>query len=94
MNDGHIVNHQDFSKLPDEALVSPNLTAIELDVAPGTLANWRCQGNYDLAVTMVGRLAKYRVGDIRAFKNRNRRATGDECAEPSERLNQRQSISQ
>ncbi len=74
MNEDIVAYHRDFSDLPDEALVNAEETSIELGITKGTLANWRCQGNFDLPVTKIGRLRKYRVGDIRAFKYRNRKS--------------------
>ena len=62
-----------FSSLPDDVLVDDKVTAKVLHNKTGTLANWACAGNYDLAVTMVGRSRRYKVGDIRDYIKRNRK---------------------
>ena len=64
---------QGFSELPDDELVTREVTALTLKVKTGTLANWACAGNFDLPIVMVGRLPRYRVGDIRSYISRNRK---------------------
>ena len=53
------------------ALLSREEAAELLGVKPQTLAKWVCDGNYDLPVVKVGRLAKYRLVDLDAFISRN-----------------------
>ena len=69
MHEEDITNY--FSDLSDGVLVSRDSTAKVLGLHPGTLANWACRGDYRLEVVMVGRLPKYRVGEIRAYIHRN-----------------------
>ena len=64
---------QHFSDLSDDVLIDRNSTAKVIGTEPGTLANWACAGNFDLPVVMVGRLPRYRVGDIRAYIYRNKK---------------------
>jgi len=64
---------EDFSAFSDDQLLPARKVAEILDITEGTLANWACKGNYELAVTSVGRLRKYRVADIRAYLSRNRK---------------------
>ena len=56
---------------PDDRLISPSMLADELDIKKGTLAVWRTTKRYQLPYFKVGRLVKYRVGDVRAFLRNN-----------------------
>ena len=47
-----------------------------LNVAPGTLAVWRCTKRYPLPFVRVGRAIRYRLEDLEAFIMA-RRAAGD-----------------
>lgn len=53
---------------PDEDLLSSEEAGKELGVEASTLAIWRCTGRYQLPFVKIGRLVKYRMGDIREFK--------------------------
>lgn len=53
------------------ALLSREEAAELLGVKPQTLAKWVSDGNFDLPLVKVGRLAKYRPADIDAFISRN-----------------------
>tara|TARA_B110000503_G_scaffold140811_1_gene232676 strand:- start:1689 stop:2015 length:327 start_codon:yes stop_codon:yes gene_type:complete len=54
--------------LSDDALVNDHVAAAELDVSNTTLSIWRCTGRYHLPYVKIGRLVKYRMGDLREFK--------------------------
>jgi len=58
--------------LSDEALVEPGVASYELKVTPTTLSIWRCTGRYHLPYVKIGRLVRYRMGDLREFKHANR----------------------
>ena len=46
------------------ALLTGEQTAVVLGVQPATLQNWRCLGRHNLPFVKVGRLPRYRVGDL------------------------------
>lgn len=69
--------YQHFSDLSDDVLIDRTSTAKVLHTKTGTLANKACAGDFDLPIIMVGRSPRYRVGDIRAYISRNRRARRD-----------------
>ena len=50
--------------LPTSDLVSPIGAAEFLDVQVQTLAVWRTTGRYNLPFVRVGRLIRYRIGDL------------------------------
>ena len=54
--------------LSDEALVNDKVVAMELGVSTITLSIWRSTGRYQLPYAKIGRLVKYRMGDVREFK--------------------------
>jgi|GEM_PF-186759 hypothetical protein len=58
--------------LGDEALVDEETASGELFIAPATLSIWRCTGRYNLPFHKIGRLVRYKMGDLRAF-TRSRR---------------------
>ena len=66
--------------LGDDALVGSGIAAAELGVEESTLAVWRCTGRYHLPYVKVGRLVKYRVGDLRDFKRSRRVNTSSDSA--------------
>ena len=49
-------------------LLTPQDVADRLGVSPTTLATWRCNKRYPLAYVKVGRLVRYRAGDVDAFE--------------------------
>lgn len=49
-------------------LLTPQDVADRLGVSPTTLATWRCTQRYPLAYIKVGRLVRYRAGDVEAFE--------------------------
>ena len=49
-------------------LLKPEQVAERLGVSPTTLATWRCTKRYPLAYVKVGRLVRYRMGDVDAFE--------------------------
>lgn len=54
--------------LDDDVLVDEHVASSELGIAPATLRVWRCTGRHHLPYAKVGRLVKYRMGDLRNFK--------------------------
>ena len=61
-----------FANLPDDELVVRGFAAGALKLDPRTLANWKSTRRVELPVIKVGRCARYRVGDLREFIQRNR----------------------
>lgn len=49
-------------------LLKPQEVADRLGVSTTTLATWRCTKRYPLAYVKVGRLVRYRAGDVDAFE--------------------------
>jgi excisionase family DNA binding protein len=49
-------------------LLTPQQVADRLGVSTTTLATWRCTKRYPLAYVKVGRLVRYRAGDVDAFE--------------------------
>jgi predicted site-specific integrase-resolvase len=56
------------STLPKPNLLTPQEVATRLGISITTLATWRCTQRYALAYVKVGRLVRYRAGDIEAFE--------------------------
>lgn len=70
-------NLPSLDTLPDSALLDSRTTAALLGIQNETLANWRSTGRYGLPYTLIGRLPRYRAGDIRRFiTERTRQHTG------------------
>ncbi|WP_308388644.1 helix-turn-helix domain-containing protein [Acidithiobacillus sp. AMEEHan] len=55
------------------ALLVPKQTAQVLGVKASTLQNWRATGRYNLPFVKVGRLPKYRIGDLVDWIGKRRR---------------------
>ncbi len=53
--------------LPDEVIVCRDDAAIFLGLKSQTLADWESTGRQSLPCVKIGRLAKYRMGALRAF---------------------------
>ncbi|WP_214648700.1 helix-turn-helix transcriptional regulator [Ruegeria lacuscaerulensis] len=51
-----------------DTLLKPEQVADRLGVSTTTLATWRCTKRYPLAYVKVGRLVRYRAGDVEAFE--------------------------
>ena len=49
-------------------LLTPQDVAKRLGVSVTTLATWRCTKRYPLAYVKVGRLVRYRMGDVETFE--------------------------
>lgn len=49
-------------------LMTPQDVADRLGISTTTLATWRCTQRYALAYVKVGRLVRYRAGDVDAFE--------------------------
>ena len=54
--------------LSDDALVNDQVASTELGVTTTTLAIWRSTGRYHLPYVKMGRLVRYKMGDLREFK--------------------------
>lgn len=72
----------DLSALPRTALLATAEAATALDIKPETLANWRCTGRYALPFVRIGRLPKYRVGDLLDFIERRTRTHTGQTTRP------------
>ena len=55
----------DVQPLPE--LLNPRETSEILGVSVGTLAVWRCTNRYPLPYVKVGRVVRYRYGDVLDF---------------------------
>lgn len=53
-----------LADLPADALLDDAQAAASLGVKPGTLAVWRVTGRYALPYLKIGRLVRYRAGDL------------------------------
>ena len=53
---------------PQPRLLTPQDVATRLGISITTLATWRCTKRYPLAYLKVGRLVRYRIGDVEAFE--------------------------
>lgn len=53
---------------PQLNLLTPQDVATRLGISITTLATWRCTKRYPLAYLKVGRLVRYRIGDVEAFE--------------------------
>lgn len=49
-------------------LLTPQEVATRLGVSTTTLSTWRCTKRYPLPYVKVGRLVRYRHGDVEAFE--------------------------
>lgn len=49
-------------------LMTPQEVAERLGVSTTTLSTWRSTKRYPLAYVKVGRLVRYRIGDVEAFE--------------------------
>jgi predicted site-specific integrase-resolvase len=49
-------------------LLTPQDVSNRLGVSITTLATWRCTKRYPLAYLKIGRLVRYRAGDVEAFE--------------------------
>jgi len=54
----------------DERLLNRIEAADFLRVKPSTLAVWDCLKRHDLKPRKIGRLVRYRLGDLKAFAER------------------------
>ena len=63
----HIAAGFNLADLPADTLLDDAQAAASLGVKPGTLAVWRVTGRYGLPYLKVGRLVRYRAGDLAAW---------------------------
>jgi hypothetical protein len=61
-----------FTETQHDQLLSRAQAAAYLGLSSRTLAVWKSTGRYALPVIKIGRLAKYRKGDLDAFIARSR----------------------
>lgn len=59
--------HTSTDTAGDRELITEEAAAVLLGVKPGTLQVWRCTKRYPLTYVKVGRLVRYRRGDLQAF---------------------------
>ncbi len=59
------------------ALLTSDQAAAVLGVKPATLQNWRCLGRHALPFVKVGRLPRYRTGDLIDWIGRRTTTTGE-----------------
>lgn len=52
-----------------QILLTPEQTALILNISEGTLSVWRCTGRYDLPFIKIGRAVRYKKSDIDLFIN-------------------------
>ncbi|MEY8099851.1 helix-turn-helix transcriptional regulator [Falsihalocynthiibacter sp. S25ZX9] len=57
-----------IEKHKTQILLTPKDVAVRLGISTTTLATWRCTKRYPLAYVKVGRLVRYRAGDVDAFE--------------------------
>lgn len=57
-------------------LLDDKAAAALLDIAPGTLAVWRCTGRYALPFLKIGRKVRYRRSAIEAWMRARTRESG------------------
>jgi hypothetical protein len=60
----HIAGGFNLADLPAETLLDDAQAAAALSVKTGTLAVWRTTGRYALPYLKIGRLVRYRAGDL------------------------------
>lgn len=73
MTDRIVLDH-----LSDGELLTDIQAAEALTTEPTTLAIWRTTGRYSLPYVKIGRLVRYRVGDLKAFiESRVKSHTGE-----------------
>ena len=53
--------------LPADVLLDDTQAAAALGLKPATLSVWRCTGRYSLPYLKIGRLVRYRAGDLAAW---------------------------
>ena len=58
-----------LDELTDGELLDDKQAASVLKTKPATLSVWRTTGRYNLPYIKIGRLVRYRAGDLKAFIN-------------------------
>lgn len=58
-----------LDELNDGELLDDKQAASVLKTKPATLSVWRTTGRYNLPYIKIGRLVRYRAGDLKAFIN-------------------------
>ena len=73
-----MTNDISLAGLEPDQLLDPGQAGAILGVEPSTLAVWRSVGRYSLKYIKVGRLVRYRAGDLAEWlEKRARMHTGD-----------------
>jgi hypothetical protein len=72
-------SHPDRAPTPitDDQLITPEEAAAFLGATPALLAKWRCSRLVPLPFVKLGRMVRYRVGDLREFIALRRQCAGD-----------------
>ena len=76
LNHAATTEYPPLESLPSGHLMGDKQAAHYLDVSPGTLPVWRTTGRYNLPFVKIGRLVRYRAGDLREFIERRTRTSG------------------
>lgn len=63
----HLSGGFNLSALPPDTLLDDAQAAAALGLRPSTLSVWRSTGRYALPYVKVGRLVRYRAGDLAAW---------------------------
>lgn len=61
----------------DDQLLTPEEAAAYLGATPALLAKWRCTRLVPLPFVKLGRMVRYRLGDLREFIALRRQCAGD-----------------
>ena len=69
----HLAGGFNLAALAPDTLLNDEQAAAALSVKPGTLSVWRCTGRYNLPFVKVGRLVRYRAGDLAAWLDKRAR---------------------
>ena len=69
MTKTHILAGIILDDLADGELLDDQQAAAVLKTKPATLSVWRSTGRYNLPYIKIGRLVRYRAGDLKAFIN-------------------------
>ena len=69
MTTTHILAQIILDELSDGELLDDKQAAAILKTKPSTLCIWRTTGRYNLPYVKIGRLVRYRAGDLKNFIN-------------------------
>jgi hypothetical protein len=69
----HLAGGFNLQALPPDTLLDDAQAAAALSLKPATLAVWRTTGRYNLPYLKIGRLVRYRAGDLAAWLDKRAR---------------------